>query len=583
MTIAIRGGTVVDGTGAPPVRADVVIEGDRVTAVGDADGAGAGADTVIDADGLLVAPGFVDLHTHYDAQLFWDPNASPSPLHGVTTVLGGNCGFSLAPLGPESADYVTRMMARVEGMPLAALRAGLPWDWRSFGEWLGRLDGRIAVNAGFLVGHSTLRRLVMGERAVGGDASPADLDAMEAALHTALEEGALGFSTSQVHTHNDGDGQPVPSRAADRREMERLAAAVRSHEGTTVELIVPGCLNGFTEDEIDFLTTMSLLADRPVNWNVLGVSSMNPDGAWSQLGAGSAAAERGATVVALTLPHTMQVRLSFEHGAILDGLPGWREIFALPVPERIAALSDPATRRRLDEGAQSDEAGILRHLAQWDRLLFEETFAPENEGLEGRSVGQLARERGVSPFDALLDVVVADGLRTGLRPPIPESESDWTLRSETWRDPRAIVGGSDAGAHLDTMCGAIYSTSMLGDGVRARGLLSWEQAVRQLTDVPARLYGLRDRGRLVPGAFADVVVFDPTTIGHEPVRTRDDLPGGASRLYAEAIGVCHVLVNGTEIARDGAFTGAAPGTVLRSGRDTDTVHAGSDWAGDSAA
>jgi len=578
MTVAIRGGTVVDGTGAPAVRADVLIDGERVVAVGDgADGAR--ADTVVDATDMLVTPGFVDLHTHYDAQLFWDPNASPSPLHGVTTVLGGNCGFSLAPMAPEHVDYISRMMARVEGMPLAALQAGVPWDWGSFGDWIGRLDGRIAVNAGFLVGHSTLRRLVMGERAVGGAAAAGDIAAMETALHAALNEGALGFSTSQVHTHNDGDGQPVPSRAAAREEMERLAAAVRQHEGTTVELIVAGCLNGFSEDDIDFLTTMSLLADRPVNWNVLGVSAMNPDGAWGQLAAGSAASARGATVVALTLPHTMQLRLSFEHGAILDGLPGWREVFALPPTERMVALSDPATRRRLDAGAQSDEAGILRHLAVWDRLIIDETFAAENADAEGRSVGDVARARGREPFDTLLDVVVADGLRTGLRPPIPESEEDWALRAEVWQDPRAIVGGSDAGAHLDTMCGAIYSTSMLGDGVRARGLLSWEQGVRLLTDVPARLYGLRDRGRLAVGNFADVVVFDPTAIGHGAVRTRDDLPGGASRLYADAVGIGHVLVNGTEIVREGEFTGAAPGRVLRSGRDTDTVHAGSDWAG----
>jgi N-acyl-D-aspartate/D-glutamate deacylase len=578
MTVAIRGGTVVDGTGAPPVRADVLIDGERIAAIGP-DVAHAGADTVIDASDRLVTPGFVDLHTHYDAQLFWDPTASPSPLHGVTTVLGGNCGFSLAPMAPEHVDYISRMMARVEGMPLAALRAGLPWDWTSFGDWLGRLDGRIAVNAGFLVGHSTLRRLAMGARAVGGTADAGDIDAMEAALHAALDEGALGFSTSQVHTHNDGDGQPVPSRAARREEMERLAAAVRQHEGTTVELIVAGCLNGFTEADIDFLSTMSLLADRPVNWNVLGVSAMNPDGAWGQLAAGSAAAERGATVLALTLPHTMQLRLSFEHGAILDGLPGWREVFALPPTERMAALSDPATRRRLDAGAQSDEAGILRHLAVWDRLIIDETFAAANADAEGKSVGEVARARGVEPFDALLDIVVADGLRTGLRPPMGESEEDWVLRAKVWQDPRAIVGGSDAGAHLDTMCGAIYSTSMLGDGVRARGLLSWEQAVRLLSDVPARLYGLRERGRLVAGHFADIVVFDPATVGHSAVRTRDDLPGGASRLYADAVGVGHVLVNGTEIVRDGEFTGAVPGRVLRSGRDSDTVHAGSDWAG----
>ncbi len=393
MTVVIRGGTVVDGTGAAPRRADVVIEGERVVAIGPDAASSAGDAEVIDAAGMLVTPGFVDLHTHYDAQLSWDANASPSPLHGVTTVLGGNCGFSLAPLGPEHADYISRMMARVEGMPLAALRAGLPWDWTSFGEWLDRLDGRVAVNAGFLVGHSTLRRLVMGERAVGGEATPEDVAAMVAALHAALDEGALGFSTSQVHTHNDGDGQPVPSRAASRAEMERLAAAVRDHPGTTLELIVAGCLNGFTEEETDFIATMSLLADRPVNWNVLGVSSMNPDGAWSQLATGTAAADRGATVVALTLPHTMQIRLSFEHGAILDGLPGWREVFALPFDERIAAFSNPETRRRLDAGAHSDEAGILRHLAVWERLIIEETFASENKAFEGRTVGEVAAEQ----------------------------------------------------------------------------------------------------------------------------------------------------------------------------------------------
>ncbi len=201
---------------------------------------------------MLVAPGFVDLHTHYDAQLFWDPNASPSPLHGVTTVLGGNCGFSLAPLAPEHADYIARMMARVEGMPLAALQQGLPWDWARFGEWLDRFDGRIAVNAGFLVGHSTLRRLVMGERAVGGDGHRTGRggDGGGTARRRSTE-GALGFSTSQVHTHNDGDGRPVPSRAAARAELERLAAAVRATRAPRSSSSSPGCLNGFSEEEID--------------------------------------------------------------------------------------------------------------------------------------------------------------------------------------------------------------------------------------------------------------------------------------------------------------------------------------------
>jgi len=234
-------------------------------------------------------------------------------------------------------------------------------------------------------------------------------------------------------------------------------------------------------------------------------------------------------------------------------------------------LADLDQRRRLDEGSHSKEAGILAALADWRILLVEETFSPANAGLAGRTLGAIAAERGQEPFDALIDIVLADGLRTGLRPPIPESEADWELRAKVWQDPRTVVGGSDAGAHLDMMCGAVYSTSMLGDGVRKRGLLSWEAAVRELTDVPARLYGLRGRGRVDIGWSADLVVLDPARIGHGPEHTRDDLPGGAGRLYAEAEGIEHVLVNGVEIARSGELTGATPGAVLRSGVDTDTV------------
>jgi N-acyl-D-aspartate/D-glutamate deacylase len=367
---------------------------------------------------------------------------------------------------------------------------------------------------------------------------------------------------------------PVPSRAAERPELEALCAALAEHPGTTLELILPGCLNGFSEDEVELMASLSLLADRPANWNVLGVSSLNPGAVDHQLEASTAAARRGATVVALTLPHTMKIRLSFEHGAIIDALPGWRELFALPVHERMERLADPAERARLDEGAKSKDAGIIGALARWENLVIDETFSPANRGYEGRSVGSVAKETGKSPFDALVDVVTADKLRTGLRPPIGESDADWELRAKVWRDPRTIVGGSDAGAHLDVMCGAIYSTSLLGEGVRTRQLLSWEEAVHQLTAVPARLYGLRDRGRVAEGCWADLVLIDPERVGHGPERTRDDLPGGASRLFAEAEGIERVLVNGTEIVRDGVFTGAVPGAVLRSGVDTDTVHAG---------
>jgi N-acyl-D-aspartate/D-glutamate deacylase len=331
-------------------------------------------------------------------------------------------------------------------------------------------------------------------------------------------------------------------------------------------------LNGFSDDDVDLMTELSLAAQRPLNWNVLGVAG--PGGNHEhQLSASTRAAERGARVIALTLPQGMRIRLSFLSGFVLDGLPGWREVIALPVEERLRALADPAVRARLDERAHGPEAGVLAALARWERLEIAEAFTPGTRAHEGKLVGRVAQELGKAPFDALLDIVVADGLRTGLRPDFggPEPDETWRVRAEVWRDPRTIVGGSDAGAHLDMMCGAPYSTFLVGEAVRDRGLLTLEEAVHQLTEVPARLYGLRERGRVQEGWIADLVVLDPATVRPRAERTVDDLPGGASRIVAAADGIAHVLVNGTEIARDGVFTGATPGTLLRSGRDTDTV------------
>jgi N-acyl-D-aspartate/D-glutamate deacylase len=570
LDLLVSGGTVLDGSGAPAFVGHVGVRNGEVVVVSSSF-PDEGAHRSVDATGLMVAPGFVDLHTHYDAQLSWDPSAAPSPLHGVTSVIGGNCGFGLAPAGPGDADYLTRLMSQVEGIPLAALESALAWDWSTFGGWLDRFEGRIGVNAGFLAGHSTLRRVVMGERAVGCEAEDGDVAAMVELLHSALSEGALGFSTSQAPTHRDGDGEPVPSRAAGRSELLGLARAVRDHEGTTVEFIIPGCLSGFSPAEVDLMADLSLAAGRPANWNVLGVSAANPMSHLGQLQASSEVAARGGRVVALTLPHSMGIRLSFLTGAVLSGFPGWAPVIGLPPAERMAALADPAVRARLAAGATSDEAGVLRFLADWKRLRIIETFAPANEGLAGRSLGQVASERGVDPFDALLDVVIADGLRTGLQPPMPRpTEEDWKLRAEVWLDDRTIVGGSDAGAHLDMMCGAAYSTGLLAS-VRDHHTVGWEDAVRQLADVPARFYGLERRGRLVPGFAADLVLFDPATVGPEDERTLDDLPGGASRIWAGSRGVDTVLVNGTAVVSGGRLTGATPGAVLRSGRDTTTV------------
>ncbi len=568
----IHGGTVVDGTGARPQRADVAITEGRIAAVGEVDGP---ARARLDATGLVVAPGFVDIHTHYDAQVFWDPALSPSCFHGVTTAIGGNCGFSIAPLAPEAGDYLMRMLARVEGMPLASLRAGVPWDWRGFGEYLDRLEGRLAINAGFLVGHSALRRVAMGERAVGQPAGEADLDAMERLLHDALEAGGLGFSSSLAPTHNDGDGQPVPSRFAEPEELSRLAAATGRHAGTTLEFIP--AVGAFEERHKELMAALSRAANRPLNWNVLTPNTRNRRVYENQLDASDYAAARGGRVLALTLPQPMTMRLNLVSGFIFDALPGWGEVIALPLEERRRRLADPAVRAELERRADSEEAGLLRFFAAWDRLLVAETFAPENRSFQGRTVGEIAAQLGKRPFDAFLDIALADRLRTSFMPPLAgDDDESWALRAELWRDPRTVIGASDAGAHLDMIDSFSLSTALLGEGVRRRGLLSLEEAVRQITDVPARLYGLRDRGRIAPGWRADLVLFDPDRIGPGPLHTRDDLPEGAMRLYAEAEGIEHVLVRGVEVVRGTRATGATPGAVLRSGRDTETVLARAD-------
>jgi N-acyl-D-aspartate/D-glutamate deacylase len=569
LDVKIAGGSVVDGTGAPRRRADVGIRDGRVVALGDVD---EGAARTIDADGLVVTPGFVDIHTHYDAQAFWDPGLTPSSLHGVTSIVGGNCGFTIAPLESTEADFLMRMLARVEGMPLESLQAGVPWDWRTFGEYLDRLDGTLAVNAGFLVGHSALRRVVMGEAASTDEASPEQLDRMKGMLDESLAAGGLGFSSSQAPTHNDADGIPVPSRFATPEELIALSRVVRDHPGTTLEFIP--AVGGFEDAHVELMADMSLAADRPLNWNVLAVNSARPNGHEVLLEASDRASAKGARVLALTVPDVMRIHLSFKSGFILDALPGWAATMALAPEDKLHALSDPTERARLRDAAASPEAGMLGALARWDRMTVIDTVAPENKGYAGRTIGDIATEQGKDPFDTIVDIVIADELNTVVMPPAAgEDDESWKLRVDVWRDPRAVVGASDAGAHLDMLSTFDFSTAMLHEAVVKRDLLPLEEAVHLITDVQARLYGLRERGRVAEGWHADLVVLDEDRVGPGPVHTRFDLPGGAGRLYAEAEGIEHVLVNGTEIVRGTELTGDTPGTLLRSGRDTDTVTA----------
>jgi len=567
----IDGATVIDGTGAPGVVADVGIRDGRVVALGRVDEP---ARETVAADGRVVCPGFVDPHTHYDAQLFWDPAASPSNVHGVTTVIAGNCSFGLAPLRPEDADYTRRMMARVEGMPLGALETGVPWSWESFGEYLDALEGRIGVNAGFLAGHSALRRYVLGPDASVTAAADDALARIERVLDDALAAGALGWSTDISTAHMDGDGNPIPARGATFEEHVALCAVVGRHPGTTLAGIFDGGSTGWTEAETEHLTRMSAIANRVLNWNLLVPDAAYPDKVAQQLALSTHARANGGRIVALLMPTLVPMTMSFGTYCALFLIPGWREVMALEPPARMQALRDPATRRRMEADANREAAGMFRVLGDFAGYRIGDTHSAANAGLAGRLVGDIARERGADPFDTLIDVVLADELRTVLwPPPAGDDDATWALRASVWHDDDVLLAGSDAGAHLDRMCGGAYPTQFLAECLRGRRFMPLERAVHAFTDKPARLFGLRDRGRIAVGARADLVVFDPGTVGAGPARLVEDLPGGAVRLVAESTGVHHVLVNGVETVRDGEATGATPGTVLRSGRDTETVTA----------
>jgi N-acyl-D-aspartate/D-glutamate deacylase len=564
--LVIRGGAVVDGSGADRVLADVAVIDGRIAEIGDVEGK---AKQVIDANDLIVAPGFVDVHTHYDAQVFWDRHLTPSSLYGVTTVMAGNCGFGLAPLTDTSGEYLMRMLARVEGMPLASLEAGVPWNWKSVDDYFDKVEDNLAVNMGFLIGHSTLRRYVMGEEANLRVATAAEVASMCELLRDALAAGGLGFSSSRGLAHFDAEGSPVPSRSADEAELLALAKVCGEFEGTSLEFM-PGDIVGMTEEQVDLMVAMSSVAKRPLNWNLVRITEATAEATMGDLRAGTASAERGGKVIALTMPIPSRARFSFATGFVLDAIPGWAETMNLSSDQKLNALRDPSTRERLFNASDSAPR-FLRELVDWGSKVLTETFSPAMKQFEGRVVSDIARERGTTPFDTLLDIVCDDNLLTTFSYlPKELTRGDWLVNVGLWEDGRAVIGGSDAGAHLDFTATFDYHAYVLEHAVRRHQALSLEAAVHHLCEVPAQLYGLQGRGTIKVGGHADVVIFDEEKIETGQIRTRFDLPGGAARLYSEPSGISYVIVNGEVAVQHGELTSATSGSVLRSGRDTTT-------------
>ncbi len=525
----------------------------------------------------MIMPGVIDIHTHYDAQLHWDPTCSPSPLHGVTTVVSGNCGMTLAPVSPGDEAFLSALQAKVEAIPLEAMQAGVEFRWTSFPQLLDRMDRNgYGLNIALMVGHAAIRRNVMGEAASHAAADDVQIRAMCGLLEESLQAGGFGLSTATVVTQVDGDGRPSPPTFADRKEMLSLAAACGRHTGTSLEFIPGSYLRGFSTEDSELMADMSATANRPLNWNLVLVNREDPELHHRQLQATDDARNRGGRVVPLVMPQNGQLQQEFLNGYVFRRLQGWTELFDLDIPARTRALADPRTRDRMRQALESESSGLAVTLRRaWGRFVVNETEASSIRPLLGRTIGSIAAERGVTDFEAILDVAVAAELRVGFVRHAYPQDDPWirAARQEVISDNRVVLGASDAGAHLDMMVGGDYPTRALAELVRDQGVFTLEELVHRLTDVPARLYGLKDRGRLCPGAWADLVILDPAKVGATPMHTVTDLPAGASRLVDEGVGIDRVMVAGCEVVIAGEFTGMLPGRILRSGHDSETVMA----------
>ena len=560
--LAIRDVTICDGTGRERFRGDVAISGGTVVSVGGAAGV---AWREIRGDGLVAAPGFIDVHTHYDCQVSWDPQLAPSSWHGVTTVVMGNCGFSIAPCRPEHRDTVIEMLLYVEGMPTEALRAGIRWEWQTFPEYLDALERfRPSVNVAAFVGHSAVRFWVMGAEATRREATPGELAQMRAIVREAVEAGAIGFSTSESTTHFFGDGTPVPSRVSPRDELRELARALRDANAGIVEIAPLHTIGGSTDDRLDdqrFYAEIARDVGRPVTWAPLHQSPFDPEGCLRLIEAAAEAQRSGAAVHPQVGCKPLEVRIQLDTlGIALANNPFWSPILHKPFAERCAQLRSSAFRDELR--AMSSGGGWVAMLGpSWEKIFVRISPLDAHAGYVDLPVSEIARRRGADEIDTLLDLALEADLRCQFG--IPIMNDDDGMVAKLIRHPAGILALSDAGAHVDSLADQGFVSTLLSKWVREKGALTVEEAVRLVTSVPARLYGLEGRGELAPGRPADVVLFDPGRIGSCPVELVCDLPGGAARLLERPTGVEWVLVNGEPLVERGVPGEARSGRVLR--------------------
>jgi len=564
----IRGGTVVDGTGLSRRRADVAIRGERIVAVGHVESRTEDA-RVIDAGGCIVAPGILDVHTHYDPQLTFDPYATSSCYHGVTTTLAGNCGFSIAPVRPEGRDYLKAMFAKVEGMAPAALD-GVVWDFESFPEYLEARRGKLGVNLACYIGHSTLRRYVMGAEGSEREADEREVEEMKRLVREAISAGAAGFSSSDVPTQVDGDDRPIASRFAAKTELVALVEEAGKAGAGSIAYLPESVIGGLNEADEALLVELGQRSRVPIV--IQGVGGRDkvdaPTAGWDRAKAFlDGAAEQGAAVFSILRTHPFDRPIDLDEGCPLyAGVFPWAEFMTLSRDEKLARLRDPAHRARMRHAVENPnrdaDAGSTLPPPHWDVTFVDEVTDPNHEPLLRRTIAEIAAERGVAPADAMLDLALAEDLQMKFR---------WENRTPAWanavresmKHPSMLMGISDGGAHLDRDDGSDWSSYFLRHWCLDEQEWTLEEGIRQLTQVPAAMAGFTDRGLLAPGFAADLMIFDPTTIGPGTKRRVADLPGGEVRFSARPRGFVATIVGGEPIVFEGKLTGALPGQVLR--------------------
>ena len=559
--IIIRNGTIVDGSGMPRFRGDVGIAGGKIAAIGRLH---ENARETIDADGHIVSPGIVDAHTHMDAQVFWDPIGTCSCWHGITSVVMGNCGFSLAPCAEKDKLLVMRNLERAEDIAPEAMEAGIKWSWETFPQYLDAVERTPkGINYAAYMGHSALRTYVMGERAFDQAASEADLVAMERELRNALMAGAIGFTTSRSPSHETPDGKPVASRMASWDEVRRLVGAMGELNAGIFELAGEGVDRKVDHPDLpDYHRRLKALAvetGRPITFGLFTRKDA-PDMWRHYVRLIEETNAAGGRMFAQVHSRALSVVLSFKTQLPFDRLPVWKELRALPLAEQQTRLRDPELRKKLVEAARERDnrraIGTEARQAAYDWLFVMDSVDPPH-----KSVAEIARERGIDPVEAMIDLALERDMDRFFFQPIANENQE--LAIELIKHPQAVVTFSDSGAHVSQLMDSSLQTYLLSHWVRTKQALTLEQAVRMLSFVPASYWGFTDRGLIREGMAADFVVFDPDTIAAELPEVVRDLPAGAKRLIQRTRGIAATVVNGEILLRDGKHTGAHPGRLLR--------------------